>query len=294
MKPFAAAFLLQHFSRYLAAAVFLASGCSADAVLKKAGVKKPTAAVRNVSVNRLDFAGIGLAFDVEVENPNPVGVSLAGLDYKLLVQDQRLLSGNMEQRLHIAARGNSRLAIPVELKFRDLLAVFSAKQELAETDYTLELLLKVEVPVLGTVQVPLRAGGRIPVLRRPAIRLQRLQVHKFGFTGVELLAKLRIQNPNFVALTVRKLAYRLALGGTHAADGEVQEPLQIAKAGESQIEIPIHLSFSGLASGAVQVLRSGSTLDYRIQGKVDGQVEYNKSFPVAFSFDHQDRVAVKR
>jgi len=50
-------------------------------------VERPLVGLAGVKVDALGFSGVDLAFDCEIENPNPFPLSVAGVRYALAIED---------------------------------------------------------------------------------------------------------------------------------------------------------------------------------------------------------------
>jgi LEA14-like dessication related protein len=90
------------------AIVFLFSGCSA--VQKALNIENPRYSLRNISARPslalpLSASSIDIDFDLEVDNPNSVGLRLDQLDFNLFINDNRVLDSVSRQELRIPANG---------------------------------------------------------------------------------------------------------------------------------------------------------------------------------------------
>jgi len=92
----------------LALALFSLSGCSA--LQHALNIENPRYSIRDIRP-RLDIAiplsasSIDIDFNVEVDNPNSVGLRLDQLDFDLLINDTRVLESTSRQDLRIPANG---------------------------------------------------------------------------------------------------------------------------------------------------------------------------------------------
>lgn len=79
-------------------------------------VKRPTVAVDRVHISGLSFDDIDLLFDLKVNNPNSIKVSLAGFDYDFFLNGNSFVKGQQDKGLNIEAKGESIVQIPINLK----------------------------------------------------------------------------------------------------------------------------------------------------------------------------------
>ena len=91
-----------------------------DGILHHGDGQKFTLSFRDASLSDVTFAGATVNLTFTVENPNPVGISLAESDYKLSVAGKQLVAGKPPAGLQIPASGSSDVTLPAQVRFADL------------------------------------------------------------------------------------------------------------------------------------------------------------------------------
>ena len=175
-------------------------------------LKNPEVSVSGAEIEQLAFDGARVRFDVKVSNPNPVGVRLAGFDYRLTLDGTEFLTGTVDQAVSIAARGASTIPVPVAFRYENLLAAVARLAEAAETPYEMAVGFSFELPVLGKVRVPASFKGVLPVLRAPGVSVAALRLDRLTLTAASLVLSLDIRNPNDFSLGLQGLDYSFAVG----------------------------------------------------------------------------------
>lgn len=148
-----------------ALAAFLLTGCSAAALDQV--MERPEVRVTNARIVNTDLTAADLLLEFEVENPNGLALVLDAVDYRLRVNDEPFLDGRRSERTEIAARGESRFELPLTLRYADVLRVVQSfrGEGARKPRYQLDADFEFAVPVLGSVTVPVRETGDIPVER---------------------------------------------------------------------------------------------------------------------------------
>jgi len=102
--------------------------------------------------------------------------------------------------------------------------------------------------------------------------------------GIDLLASLRISNPNKVGLPVRGGELRLILNDITVGTANIDDGFQLPAAGSTIIELPARISLGQAIDVGLTALRSNApSVDYRLTGYVDlgisllGRVAVNES-----------------
>ena len=141
----------------------LAPGCAS-----LSNVRKPTASVTAMTLGGVDAHGFTMNFGVNVANPNAVALPLAGTDYKLGIGGVGVLGGKTKSQGKIPANGSREVTVPVSVAFENLLSAQQAIRDSGgDVPYDLQGGLSFETgnPLLGSLRVPLRYSGTLPLKR---------------------------------------------------------------------------------------------------------------------------------
>ena len=128
-------------------------------------VQQPEVDVTDVRVLGTTLTGADLLFEFRVDNPNAVALVLDGIGYRLRLNGEPLLDGDRDQRTRIEANGRSTIELPLTIKIEDLYRVIRSFECRGKPDYAHDEVFRFDVPVLGTVTVPVTRRGEIPLDR---------------------------------------------------------------------------------------------------------------------------------
>jgi LEA14-like dessication related protein len=117
----------------LAAAALLAGGC---AMLMKT-VERPKVDVRDVALTSVSLRGIEGEVQLDISNPNAVGVPLSGIDWQLAVGGASAVSGHVDVSQTIPAHGVAPVTASLRIDAGQALAVAS-RVSAGARDYTLD------------------------------------------------------------------------------------------------------------------------------------------------------------
>lgn len=101
-------------------AVFLVSGCGT--VADVLNIQNPRYSIRDVRP-RVDIAiplsasSIDIDFNVEVDNPNSVGLRLDRIDFDLFINDSRVMDSVSSQNVRIPANGRSDVRLSTRINY---------------------------------------------------------------------------------------------------------------------------------------------------------------------------------
>lgn len=240
----------------LAGATLLAACAPGAAVLAPPAFKLDAA---NSGFVRIDPPGVGdgsalFRLALSVENPNPVGVRLAGLDGDLFLRDARAASSSFRGGIDLPARASAPLVLDVKVPLGaapvllDTIANFVAGNAV---QYRFDA--AVTIDVLGAPQ-------RFPtftVARGELTRPAGLTPPQFALTGTELrfeaLDRARLSltgeltNPGLIGYLAAVPQATLSVGGAAAATIALA-PLQVP--GGGTVPVVLEFTFAPLTLGA--------------------------------------------
>lgn len=112
----------------VATLALLLQGCAAArAVLN---IENPRYSIREIRP-RVDIAiplsasTIDLDFNIEVDNPNSVGLRLDEIDFDLFINESRILDGVSQQRINIPANGRGDMRLRTSIGYQNIRTLWS-------------------------------------------------------------------------------------------------------------------------------------------------------------------------
>ena len=112
----------------LGVALLLLSGCAA--IGQALNIENPRYSIRDIRP-RVDIAlplsasSIDIDFNLEVDNPNSVGLSLDQLDFNLFINDTRVLDSVSRERFRIPANGIGNVHLQTEIRYEDVRSLWN-------------------------------------------------------------------------------------------------------------------------------------------------------------------------
>jgi LEA14-like dessication related protein len=231
-------------------------GCAALQALLAGAFRQPSFTFKSVSLGEISLTGVTLNLTYTLANPNPVGLSLAEVDYALFVEGHQVVAGKPPKGLTIPAQGQVDLLFPASVKFAELAPVLQTFLEKDYAQYRAEGHLGVQTPV-GVISFPLAHQDQFEVPKFPAVQLGSPRVTQLSFTGAILEIPLTVTNRNSFQLPVSGLSGALSIAG--AVVGQVDTGDLGAMEGRAarQINLPVTVNF-GSALAVANAIRVGS------------------------------------
>jgi LEA14-like dessication related protein len=257
-----------------------------------ANISKPSLSVVDMNITGLTLQDIELTADVEINNPNNVGIDLSSYSYALDINNTNFAAGDEQRGMTIKAKNRSIIQVPVTLTYTELLQTFQSMKDRDESDYNFSADFGFDLPVLGTVNVPVQYNGKIPVVKKPGVSLNRFSVENLSLTGADLLVELNIQNPNAFQLMIDDLNFDLEVNGLRSFSGTIEDDINIDGKSAQTIQLPFNISFLNAGMAAYRLLNNDEDLDYRLTGStlIGSDLPYFKKSN--FDFDKSGSVDI--
>ena len=254
----------QHIVKLIAAvgALIALSGC--ETLRSVVSVERPQVRVEGAELTALSFDGAEVTVELAISNPNPIGISMSGFSYELLIEGNRFLDGDISEAIQIDPMDTSSLKVPVAFGFRELAETVQSFGDAEEAAYEVNLALRFDLPLLGPISVPVQAAGTFPVVRAPTVRLDTVHLDSLGLSGAEFRLELVVYNPNAFGLSIDSLSYEFSVDRDPWVSGTAPRRQSIAPKQESVLSLPFTLRLISLGRTVRDILTGQDTLQYEL------------------------------
>lgn len=247
--------------------VSLLTGC--NTLKDLSNIRKPDVRFSNVSIQDFSFSDVTLLFDFDVTNPNSFGVSADQYEYEFFINGSEFVSGIQKENIRIGDNSTSTIQVPVSLTFSEVYDTFRSFIRQDSMAYELSTKVQFDIAGLGKQSVPVHAEGVLPIPKLPRVELSSFDVEKLSFSGAEMVASLRIENPNSFGITFANAAYNLNVNEKEWLNTSLGRDLSLQSSDSQTIDIPINLNSSQMGSVLVDMLQGKKEFDYHLTGTAD-------------------------
>jgi LEA14-like dessication related protein len=277
-------------------AAMLSAACMSAGCLQLGGLGGlgeqilPKVSFQRLKITDIDFTEVSTDVVLRIDNPNPIGLTVAEFSYDLDLAGHDLVDGDQPGGLTIAADGSSKLALPVHATFREVFALAGDLRGEDAVPFQLAGEMGFRTP-LGLVRVPVRASGSFPVLHLPAVRLRGVRVGALDPRGVSatVTVELGVQHDSGGSLTLGAFDYDLRLGGASVLHGQVTAPPAVTPGAEQTIAVPLTVQLLPLGATVIDALTRRTRLDVDFDATLSVGTPYG---PVPLRVDEHGLVDV--
>jgi LEA14-like dessication related protein len=211
----------------------------------------------------VDFEGLTIAVDLRVQNPNPLGLRVAGLAWQLDVEGGRVASGDAPGGLTLPANGAANSRVTARLRFADLANLVRLAETKNAVDFKVAGKVSVETPI-GPIDVPWSYTGALPVPRLPRVELGGIRLGRQTFTETEVVLRLKVQNPNGFPLPAAGVKLDVDLAGERVAQAASERLATVPAGATAIVDVPFRLSVLG--AGRVLLQNRGRPISVAVRG----------------------------
>jgi LEA14-like dessication related protein len=232
------------------------AGCASLNKMLAGAFQKPRLTFKRADLGAASLSGATVNLVYDVENPNPVGLSLAQVSYAFFVEGKQVVAGTPPNGMKLKANGASQLVFPASVKFADLVPVVSTFLTKDNAAYKAQGSVGIQTP-LGVLSFPLAHEGIFPVPKLPQVALAAPRIKNLGLTSATVEFPLTITNRNAFPLPINGLTGALNIAGASVGTLSTGDLGSFAAGAQKQVTLPLQINFARAASAAA-ALRSGS------------------------------------
>ncbi len=265
--------------------------------LRKTAVQEPRVHLETVNLKTSSFSTLNLGFLFSIENPNPFGIHVRSWNYDLIVEGHPFLKGGENRVVNISADATSQVEIPLEISFPQLFDMWRSLQNVDSARYELKTVFRVELPVVGSMEIPVQKRGVFPVIRIPSVRFVGIRIKQWNFSGADVNLLVEVKNPNPFGFSLSQLNYQLQLNNLSPAVGNLNDPIHLSSHKKQTIALPLHLDFKQLGSAVLSFLRGHQSMEYKLSGGADvtADLPFLKPFHLPFQLKgNTDGLVIKK
>jgi len=125
----------------------------------------------------------------------------------------------------------------------------------------------------------------------PEVNLIGIEVRDISLTHVNLLANLRLFNPNAASITVLEVDYTLFLNGVKVSQGQTAKPVSIGAEDYGDVDLRMSSAYWDLFQ-FLNRMQTGEELEFSLQGSV--KVGSLGMLSQTFTFDKHGNIPLRR
>jgi len=170
-------------------------------------VPKPTAEIVNFDIDSISLTDITLQFDIQINNPYPVGLNLSKVETAFFVENKQFFK-TATDRLKIKAKGKETTKLLVNIKYADMANIVKDYKEKDSLECVVDMVIVIPLPksvssMAKDVTFKFKLKKDVPVIK-PEINIANFTVVKPSLEDIEAAIK-KAQKKNMNANAVKNM-----------------------------------------------------------------------------------------
>lgn len=289
--PFSAALAAGLAASLLAAAVLAA--CASKPLTAAAPLPRPTIVLAAAPARLLDQNRAALRVEARISNPRgePLAIAEAECSFYVEGAPSALVAGpaSAAPGAGSSVEGGSEASVAFELvvDLRSLDASVRGPEGPAEASWRAEARFLLRSPDGSSLEAAASAGGGIPIVREPLLRITSLRIERDVLVTTNLRLDMEIENPNAFPLEMSSISYDFyGEGRAWASDADAVPALVPAK-GTIRRGLRFTMNFADADRRLFDLVARLRTVRYRLSGsaEVGTGLEAIPSFTLGFDLE---------
>lgn len=229
--------------------VVMLSACTTLQNELKNYVQRPEVSYKSISVGKVSMSAIELNPTFNIANNNNFSIPIDAVAYDLSFNNKKMLAGETKSIGTLPANNAKDVTLSLDLTDETLTSL----QQLLFKDKKLDYLVKGGVKTMG-LTIPFEKSATLYV---PEISIKDVKIVNGGFSQLDILLSVDLDNPNEFALPLGLLNYTVSSNGKTLFKGDLEN--NKISTGKNNIQLPLTIKPSDLF-GSVFGLMSSPTI----------------------------------
>ena len=234
----------------------------------------PKLSPADIKFSKVDFSGVSLYCDINVENPNKFPIDFPGLEWNYGINGIPLLSSSYAGGAAIAAGAAGVARIAMDVSYADVFKAVSSLKTRGEakTDFAVGYnSQKMEMPAAvagddkkNALNIPIS----LPILQKPEVSFQGIAKKSLGLT-MEFIASWEINNTNTFDCAIDEFNYALSVNNSSWAQGKMNNLPKIKAGTKTVIPLTISVSAVSMVMELMDIINRGTSVNYNCVGNMN-------------------------
>jgi LEA14-like dessication related protein len=253
---------------------------------------KPDVTTEGLEITSLTFDSIEGILSIKVNNLNSISIDYPQVTWSLKLGEILYKTETLPEGGKIAPDKVEEIQIPFSIPFQELYEKHPSLQRIDVVPYTVTADCNFKLPIFGKSNNSVVATGELPMLKKPVVNLDSIQLTSMEPNQVVFAVTASIQNKNGFDIHLERVDYSLVINNTKWAVGNTRRQILVRPAQKSDIPLNIALRTSSMVSEAYGLVLSEQDVRFDFQGTLFCKTSspYLKSFELPFQLIGKKRI----
>jgi LEA14-like dessication related protein len=249
----------------------------------------PHVTLSDVRIAQIDFGGVDMKVELVVHNPGARDIKLDAYHWDMMIAGRRVAKGNSRTVQYVEPKSELQVPIDVTISNGDVYHILGTDHPVRppEFDFGISSLI---TGGLFNDRGNFQKRGQLPLLYKPAIRLQNLRIMKMTEHQATVKFDAVLENNNAFAIHLDKMKASLNLAGRPVAQDFESSAKDIAPGASVTADYELDLDLDLLGRTVASALRERD-VSYEFSGTTAFDTPWGRK---GLNFSQSGRIVIQR
>jgi LEA14-like dessication related protein len=217
-----------------------------------------------IEITSLTADRTDLILKLLVKNELPFGFTADSLEYRIFMNDEEVIKNRYTKSINLERNNNNWISLPITLFNKNLEKIILANKRGAIDSMEFHLQASFYTNLLFKKKFTIDATQVLPLINIPEVEVEHVKIDSLNFNRAALELSLIIKNQNSFSIKAKDISYRLAIEDHQWIRGAIPGLVDIKAEGNTQLEIPLRISFKEINKTLFDLLKHGKNVRYKL------------------------------
>jgi len=202
---------------------------------------------------------------VLLKNQLPFSFTADSLQYSIFINGVEVIKNHHKQTITLESSGTSLISLPLTIQNYHLKSILEAseRKDIDSVEYRLHTTFFTDIIFRKKFDVDVKR--LLPLIYIPELTSKHIQVDSLNFSRAALQLNVSIKNQNVFSIKAKNIAYKYAIEDHEWIEGEIPGVTDIKEQSDTELQIPIRVSFKEVSRTLFDLLKKGKDVKYKLE-----------------------------
>ena len=202
---------------------------------------------------------------VLLKNQLPFSFTADSLQYNIFINGVEVIKNQYKKTITLKSNDTGWISLPLTILNHHLTSILKASEQkdIDSAEYRLHATFFTNISFRKKFDVDVKR--LLPLIYIPELTSKHIQVDSLNFSRAALQLNVSIKNQNVFSIKAKNLAYKFAIEDHEWIEGEIPGVTDIKEKSDTELQIPIRVSFKEVSRTLFDLLKKGKDVKYKLE-----------------------------
>ena len=217
-----------------------------------------------IEINSLTKEKTKMTSKLLIKNQLPFSFTIDSLQYGFFIEGNEVMKDTYKKSLVLKGNDSSWITMPVTIYNQELIAILkkSKEKKLDSVEYRMQASFYSDIPFRKKFNIDIKR--MLPLIFIPEVNIEHIKIDSLNFSRAVIQLSTKIKNPNVFSLKAKNITYEFSIEDNEWVKGTIPGLTDIKATNETELKIPVKLSFKEVTKTLYDLLRKGKNVNYKL------------------------------